>query len=77
MSRRRRNRRRSPWWTKLCLIAGLVLVITSTGVYAGTVAVADDDAASVQWVEPSAALAHGLAFDHADIIAAALARTED
>ncbi|GIL27217.1 LCP family protein [Actinocatenispora comari] len=41
MSRRRRNRRRSPWWTKLCLIAGLVLVITSTGVYAGTVAVAD------------------------------------
>jgi len=37
----RRRRTRSPWWAKLCLVAGVVLAVTSSGVYAGTVAVAD------------------------------------
>ncbi|UZI34052.1 NUDIX hydrolase (plasmid) [Streptomyces sp. VB1] len=38
---------------------------------AGTVAVADDDAASVRWVKLSTALDGALAFDHADILRAA------
>ncbi|GIL27216.1 LCP family protein [Actinocatenispora comari] len=36
-----RRRARSPWWARLCLVAGIVLTLASGASYAGTVLVTD------------------------------------